>query len=102
MAKREIKTQNVENIEETKVEQVAPVVEEKKEEKSSVSIGIVVDCAKLNIRKAPKKESEIVAIVDAGAELKVIDEDKHAGDWYKVITDNKVSGFCMKKYVKIN
>ena len=96
MAKREMKTQDVEQ---TKVEQTAP---EKKEDRTgSVERGIVVDCSKLNIRKDPKKDAHIVLIVDAGAELKVIDSDKHKGDWYKVITANKVHGFCMKKYVKI-
>lgn len=96
MAKREMKTQDVEQ---TKVEQTVP---EKKEDRTgSVERGIVVDCSKLNIRKEPKKDAHIVLIVDAGAELKVIDSDKHKGDWYKVITANKVHGFCMKKYVKI-
>lgn len=103
MAKREMKTQNTEEV---KVEQAVasePVVAEKKEDKTgSIENGIVVDCSKLNIRREPKKDADIVLIVDAGAELKVIDSDKHKGDWYKVITSNKVHGFCMKKYVKLD
>ena len=96
MAKREMKSQD---IEQTKVEQTVP--KEKDDNKGSVERGIVVDCSKLNIRKEPKKDAHIVLIVDAGAELKVIDSDKHKGEWYKVITANKVHGFCMKKYVKL-
>ena len=96
MAKREMKTQDVEQ---TKVEQTVP--ETKEDRTGSVERGIVVDCSKLNIRKEPKKDAHIVLIVDAGAELKVIDSDKHKGEWYKVITANAVHGFCMKKYVKI-
>ena len=102
MAKREMKARNVE---ETKVEQAEVNASEaaKMDDSKTGSIerGIVVDCSKLNIRKEPKKDAHIVLIVDAGAELKVIDSDKHKGDWYKVITANKVHGFCMKKYVKI-
>lgn len=99
MAKREMKTKPVE---ETKVEQSEVVANETaKPETGSVEKGIVVDCTRLNIRKEPKKDAYIKAVVDAGAELRVIDSDKHAGDWYKVITANKVHGYCMKKYVKL-
>jgi uncharacterized protein YgiM (DUF1202 family) len=102
MAKREMKTQTAEEV---KVEQAVasePVVEEKKDDKKgSVEKGIVVDCTRLNIRKEPKKDASVVLLVDAGAELSIIDSDKAKGDWYKVITANKVHGFCMKKYVKL-
>ena len=94
MAKRKMNTQN---IEETPVE-----LKEEVETEGSVSEGVVVDCTKLNVRKAPSKESKPVTIVDSGDTLKIVDADKNFGDWYKVITNNKVSGFCMKKYVKIN
>lgn len=101
MAKREMKSRNTE---ETKIENVVqsePVVEEPKKKESSVSLGVVVGCSKLNIRKEPKADAYVALVVDAGAELKVIDVEKAAGDWYKVITANKVHGFCMKKYVKL-
>lgn len=103
MAKREMKKRDVE---ETKVDLTEPateenVVETTKNDVESVTKGVVVDCSKLNIRKAPKMDADIVAIIDAGATLTIIDEGKHAGEWYKVVTDKKVNGFCMKKYVKI-
>lgn len=102
MAKREMKTHNVE---ETKVD--TPVVEEKPEEQvkpevSSISKGTVVNCSKLNIRKGPKSDAKVITIVDAGTKLSIEDIEKAKGDWYKVITDKKVHGYCMKKYVKIN
>lgn len=112
MAKREMKTKNVEEtvieqaelVSEPKiiVEQVEPVVEEKKEDKvGSIEKGTVVGCSKLNIRKAPKVDAAVVAIVDAGETLKIVDSNKSKGDFYKVITSNKTEGFCMKKFVKI-
>ena len=110
MAKREMKTNNVKEAkveianciteEETKVEQVNSITEEKKE--GSTSLGVVIDCSKLNIRKKPNKESEIVSIVDSGSNLKVIDPDKHQGEWYKVTTSKGVNGFCMRKYVELS
>ena len=116
MAKREMKSQNVEEtkveqevieeatpvVEEATIEQAEPVVKEKKEDKQgSIEIGVVTGCTSLNVRKKPDKDADVATIVKAGAELKVIDSDKHKGEWYKVITADKVQGFCMKKYIKI-
>lgn len=99
MAKREIKTQNTEEV---KVETVEAVIEEKKEDKKTASIskGIVADCEKLNIRKAPKKDSEVTTIIDKGSKV-TIDDDKSVGDWYRVRTDKNIWGYCMKQYIKL-
>ena len=59
----------------------------------------VVDCAKLNIRKTPAKYAEVLCVVDKDTVLS-IDNDKSTNDWYAVST-GKVSGFCMKQFVKI-
>ena len=104
MAKREMKTQNVEEtlVEQEVVEEATPVVEEKKtEKKGSVELATVVGCSRLNIRKEPKKDADVVSVIDAGSEIKVVDRDKHQGEWYKVITADKTKGFCMKQYIKI-
>lgn len=98
MAKREMRTKNVEM-----TQNETPAVEKTetvKPEVNSVKKGIVVDCLKLNIRKDPKSDAKVVTIVDAGAKLK-IDEEGSVGDWYKVTTEKKAYGYCMKKYVKI-
>lgn len=105
MAKREMKTQNTEavkvvQIKNADVEVTEAVVTENKKP-TGITKGIVVDCEKLNIRKAPKKDSEVpVAIIDKGSKV-TIDEDKSTDDWYRVKTEKNVWGFCMKKYVKI-
>lgn len=97
MAKREMKTKNTEDVGVQATE--TPVNTEKKT--AGISKGVVVDCEKLNIRKAPKKDSEVpVAIIDKGSKL-TIDEDKSTEDWYRVRTEKNVWGFCMKKYVKL-
>lgn len=101
MAKREMKSQNVEVTEvteETKVEQATAPEEtpKEKEKKGSVTKGIVTGCTKLNIRKAPKADAPIVTVVDAGTELKIFDIEKANNGWYKVD-----KGYCMTKYVKL-
>lgn len=72
-----------------------PVEEEVKE-----LIGIVSDCLKLNVRKEPRKDSEVVAIVNCLNELK-IDLDTSTDDWYAVCTAAGIEGFCMKQFVNL-
>lgn len=65
------------------------------------TIGVVYKCEKLNIRKRPTKESEVVAVVCADTEFEIIEIEKAADkDWYKVKTDT-VIGFCMKDYIYV-
>lgn len=63
-------------------------------------IGIVTDCLKLNIRKEPDKDSEVVVVVTCLDELK-IDPDASTNDWYAVCTAAGMEGFCMKKFVAV-
>ncbi len=63
-------------------------------------IGVVTDCLKLNIRKEPNKDSDVVVIVTCLDELK-IDPDASTDDWYAVCTASGIEGFCMKKFVAV-
>lgn len=63
-------------------------------------IGIITDCLKLNIRKTPDKDSEIVAIATCLEELR-IDPSASTDDWYAVCTVSGIEGFCMKKFVAV-
>ena len=93
MAKRELKTKKTE---EQIVEENAAVVEE-----TVPTIGVVTGCSKLNVRKKPNINSDVIVVVNAGSEL-TIDVDKSHGEWYKVTDQNNNVGYCMKKYVKVN
>lgn len=62
--------------------------------------GVVTDCFRLNIRKKPDKNADIVTVVDLLTQLKV-DEGKSTDDWYHVLDSNGNSGYCMKQYVAI-
>lgn len=63
-------------------------------------IGVVTDCLKLNIRKEPNKNSEVVVIVTCLDELR-IDPEASTDDWYAVCTATGIEGFCMKKFVAV-
>lgn len=63
-------------------------------------IGVVTDCLKLNIRKEPDKDSDVVVVVNCLDELK-IDPDNSTDDWYAVCTVTGIEGFCMKKFVAV-
>ena len=74
-------------------------VEENEEAVENV-IGVVTDCLKLNIRKEPNKDSEVVAIVSCLDEVK-IDLEASIDEWYAVCTVAGIEGFCMKKYIAV-
>lgn len=63
-------------------------------------IGVVTDCLKLNIRKEPDKDSDVVVVVNCLDELK-IDLGNSTDDWYAVCTVTGIEGFCMKKFVAV-
>ena len=62
--------------------------------------GTVTGCAKLNVRKEPNKEAEIVSEINEGSEV-VIDKNKSTTDFYAVCTAAGVEGYCMKKFIKV-
>lgn len=64
------------------------------------AIGKVVGCQKLNIRKEPNGEAEVLGTISADSEI-MIDEDESTSDFYKVYTESGTEGFCMKQYIAI-
>lgn len=63
-------------------------------------IGIVTDCVKLNVRKEPDIQADIVAVIPFASEVSV-DVSDSTFDFYKVVTAAGTEGFCMKKFVNI-
>lgn len=63
-------------------------------------IGVVLNCPKLNVRKEPNTNADVVFVADNSTEL-VIDENSSTEDWFSVCTDNGIEGYCMKKYIAI-
>jgi uncharacterized protein YgiM (DUF1202 family) len=61
-------------------------------------LGEVFNCKRLNIRKRPNKESEVICVVSAGdiLELNAISTD----GWARVYTEQGIKGYAMKKFIK--
>lgn len=64
------------------------------------TIGHVVDCAKLNVRKDPDADAEILGTLSAGAEV-MIDESESTDDFYNVCAASGFEGFCMKRFIAV-
>ena len=61
-------------------------------------VGFVDGCEKLNVRKEPNKESDVVTVIDRGLEV-TIDPEKSSTEWYAINTVG-VEGFVMSKFIK--
>ena len=62
--------------------------------------GVITNCLNLNIREMPSKDSDIVCELPALSEVQV-DVDDITDEFYKIYSDNEITGYCMKKYVSI-
>lgn len=62
--------------------------------------GVVTDCQRLNVRKAPSADAEILTVIDAFSNV-MVDMDTSSDEFYKVCTEIGVEGFCMKKYITL-
>lgn len=90
----EVKPEETTNVE---PETTEPEVESEVELLTS---GIVTSCVRLNIRKNPNVNSEVVCVVDVNTKVSV-DLKESTNAWYKVFLDNGNCGYCMKNYIAI-
>lgn len=65
-------------------------------------IGVVTDCARLNVRAKPNVNADVVTIVDKGVKV-CINKKRSTKEFYCVCSaDNQDTiGFCMKKYITV-
>ena len=62
--------------------------------------GKVNNCKKLNIRKLPSRDAEIVSELIEGSEV-MIDEKESTALFYKICTEHGIDGYCMKDYITV-
>lgn len=62
--------------------------------------GKVNNCKKLNIRKLPSRDAEIVSELIEGSEV-MIDEKESTALFYKICTEHGIEGYCMKDFIKV-
>lgn len=82
-----------------------PIVEPEEEiieEGDAKLTGIVTGCTKLNVRKEPYKDAEILCVINKDEEV-VFDTEEEATyvDFYKIVTATGVKGYCMKQFINI-
>lgn len=70
-------------------------------EEPKVLTGIVADCRKLNVRKAPAANAPIVCTIPVDTEVEILVEES-TDEFYYVYTASGVEGFCMRDYIAIN
>lgn len=69
-------------------------------EEPTTLFGVVTDCLRLNIRKEPKGDADVIAVITALSKVQV-DTENSTEEFYKVCTETGIEGFCMKKYVAL-
>lgn len=61
--------------------------------------GVVVNCAKLNVRESATVESNVVCVLDAMSEIE-IDVNKSTENWFYIYTAIGAEGYCMRQYIE--
>ena len=89
-------------VKETKEEIVAPVeevkVEEAKVEETNTKKFVVVTTDRLNVRKGPSKDTEVLNIVSKDEKL-LINDPKLVKGFYSITTSSGIKGYVMKEFV---
>ena len=62
--------------------------------------GVVTDCLKLNVRKKPSADAEVLVTIDALSKV-MVDMAESTNDFFKVVTETGIEGFCMRKYIAL-
>ena len=62
--------------------------------------GKINNCKKLNVRKLPSRDAEIISELVEGSEV-MIDEKESTALFYKICTEHGIEGYCMKNFIKV-
>ena len=77
------------------IPEVEPVVEPENRK-----FGKIIGCKKLNVRKLPSRDAEIISELVEGSEI-MIDDNESTALFYKICTEHGIEGFCMKQFIKV-
>ena len=83
--------------EEVKEEVVAPIEEAKVEETNTKKF-VVVTTDRLNVRKGPSKDTEVLNIASKDEKL-LINDPKLVKGFYSITTSSGIKGYVMKEFV---
>lgn len=65
------------------------------------TVGVVVDCSRLNVRTKPRADAEVVCVIERDSEV-MIDEENSTKNFYKICTAVGAEGYCMKQFISIS
>ena len=82
-------------------EEVTEPVEDTESVEATNPVGVVVGCEKLNVRKEPSINSDVVFQFPCNMEVEIF-IDKSTEDWFYVCNAAGIEGFCMKKYIEFS
>lgn len=82
------------------VEPEVKVPDTKDQPKQKNILGTVVNCAKLRIREHPNINAIVAAEIEKGSKV-MINESKSTTDFYAVVTESGLEGYCMKDYIQV-
>ena len=97
---KESKLEKTSIIEEVSKPKEPEIVKEVSEQEKPVQ-GFVSGCKRLNVRKKPSINSDVVCVIDDGTEVLAIKSDS-TNEWLEVVAANGEKGYCMKKYITTN
>ena len=72
------------------------VIEDKTPDEVPKPVYGVVNCSKLNIRRGPSIDTASLCIVEGGSKL---DIEQYNEEWLKVLTEDGISGYCMREFI---
>ena len=59
-----------------------------------------VTCALLNVRVAPNMDATVECVLAKDSKV-TINLAESTDEWYKVVTKDKTTGYCMKKFIAV-
>lgn len=101
MGKAKIENGNLIESIDTIENEISEIIEVDEVEEHITILGTVSNCKRLNVRKAPSKDSYIVTEVSEDTQL-MIDIEKSTNEWYSICTASGIEGFCMKDFITVN
>ena len=82
------------------IPEVEPIVPEPVDEPENRKFGKVDNCKKLNIRKLPSRDAEIISELVEGSKV-MVDEKESTALFYKICTEHGIEGYCVKDFIKV-
>lgn len=97
------KEELIATIEANREQNVQPEVKEVEPITYDIRPAKITGCTRLNVRKEPSKDSEVVCVITSGNTITVCMEYS-TEDFYKVHTtvgETLVEGYCMKQFISV-